>query len=203
VRQLDPFRRFAEVAGYHNGKILNFTAIGNDVGVDFKTVQSWYQILEDTLIGFFLQAFHTSVRKQLKQAPKFYFFDLGVARALAQLLSVAPSPSTSYFGELIEQLVISEIKASNEYNKNDYGMSYLQTKAGVEVDLVLKRPGKSLALVEIKSKNQVTELDVKNLKIFEKDFPDAELFLLSLDPVPKKFGRVSAVFWQEGIKNHL
>ena len=203
VRQLDPFRRFCEVAAQHSGKILNFTAIGKDVGVDFKTAQNWYQILEDTLLGFFLEAYHTSVRKQLRQAPKFYFFDLGVARALAQMLSVVPSPSTSYFGELFEQLVISEIKASNEYKKNDYRMYFLQTKSGVEVDLVLKRPSKNLALVEIKSKNQVTENDAKNLKLFENDFPDAEFLLFSLDPVPKKFGKITAVHWQEGIKEYL
>lgn len=45
VRRLDPFRRFLEIAAQGNGEILNYTNIAKDVGVDTKTVQSYYQIL--------------------------------------------------------------------------------------------------------------------------------------------------------------
>lgn len=66
-----------------NGKFINATKISKDVGADVKTVQSYYNILEDTLVGFHVDGFHTSVRKRLRQAPKFFFFDSGVARSLA------------------------------------------------------------------------------------------------------------------------
>lgn len=90
VRQLDPFRRFLEIAALNSGKIVNYSNIARDVGVDIKTVQSWYSVVEDTLLGFYLDSFHTSARKQLLLSPKFYFFDTGVARALAQMLNVVP-----------------------------------------------------------------------------------------------------------------
>ena len=203
VKQLDPFRKFTQEAGHHNGKILNFSSIGRDAGVDFKTVQNWYQVLEDTLVGFFLDAFHTSVRQQIRVAPKFYFYDVGVARALALMLSVVPGPGTSYYGDLFEQLVISQIKATNHNRDNDYTMSYLMTKSGMKVDLVLERPGKPLALIEIKSKSEVTEQDALNLRHFEKDFPQAEFFLFSLDPIPKRLGKVKAMHWQEGLESGI
>ena len=66
-----------------NGKILNYSSIARDVGVDFKTVQEYFSILEDTLVGFELPAFHLSVRKQQRQSPKFFLFDMGIKRALA------------------------------------------------------------------------------------------------------------------------
>ena len=130
---------------------MNTANVARDVGVDPKTVQSYYSILEDTLLGFHIDAYHSSVRKRLRQAPKFYFFDNGVARALARMLSVEPKAGTNYFGDLFEQLVINEFVRLNSYEKRDYRFSYLQSASGVEIDLIVERPGRPLALVEIKS----------------------------------------------------
>lgn len=199
IRQLDPFRRFLEVAARQSGKIVNHSKIARDVGVDVKTVQSWYQVVEDTLVGFHLDAYHSSVRKQLRQAPKFYFFDVGVTRALAQMLRVAPAEQTSYFGDLFEQFVVCELNARNQYEQQDYRLSYLRTKSGVEVDVIVERPGKPTALVEIKSTKIVTEDDIRSLQHFLSDFPESDFFLLSRDPKPQKFGRIKAVHWRDGI----
>jgi predicted AAA+ superfamily ATPase len=199
IRQLDPFRRFLEVAARQFGKIVNHSKIARDVGVDTKTVQSWYQVLEDTLVGFHLDAHHSSVRKQLRQSPKFYFFDVGVTRALAQMLRVMPSEQTSYFGDLFEQCIVCELNARNQYEQLDYRLSYLQTKSGVEVDLIVERPGKPPALIEIKSTSLVTEDDVRSLQLFLPDFPESDFFVLSRDPKPQKFGRIRALHWRDGI----
>ena len=69
VRRLDPFRRFLEVAAQDSGKILNHTRIARDTGSDPKTVQAWYGVLEDTLMGFLVDGYHSSVRKQLARRP--------------------------------------------------------------------------------------------------------------------------------------
>jgi predicted AAA+ superfamily ATPase len=199
VRQLAPFRRFLEVAARQSGKILNHSKIARDVGVDVKTVQSWFMVLEDTLLGFHLGAFHTSVRKQLRQSPKFYFFDTGVTRSLAQMLRVLPAEQTSYFGDLFEQLVICEINARNHYERLDYKLSYIHTKSGVEVDLVIERPGLPHVLVEIKSTSLVTQDDIRALELFKDDFPDANFILLSRDPKTQNFGKIRALHWQTGI----
>lgn len=199
VRRLDPFRRFLEVAAQGSGKILNFANIARDVGADLKTVQAWYGVLEDTLMGFFVEAFHGSVRKQLRQAPKFYLFDAGVARALGHCLNVPPQPGTSYYGELFENLVVAELYARNAYESLDWQFSYLLTKGNVEVDLVIARPGRPPALVEIKSASQVREDHAKALLAFQHDFPEADLYLLSRDPNPQRFGRIRALPWEDGI----
>ena len=77
VRRLDPFRQFLEVAAQSNGAIVNYANIARDVGADPKTVITYFSILEDTLVGFLLPAFHRSIRKQQRVNPKFYFFDTG------------------------------------------------------------------------------------------------------------------------------
>ena len=195
IRNLPPFRRFLEVAAVNFGKILNASNIAADVGVDPKTVQSYYSILEETLLGFRLDAYHSSVRKRLRQAPKFYFFDNGVSRALARMQSVLPKEGTAYYGDLFEQFVINEIFRTNDYEKRDYRFSYLQSASGVEIDLVIERPGKPLALVEIKSTTQVRNDHLSGLENFADSFPDAELFILSRDHNLKRFGRIHALPW--------
>ena len=65
----------------------------------------------------------------------------------------------------------------------------------MEIDLVIERPGKPLALVEIKSTTQVRNDHLSGLENFADSFPDAELFILSRDHNPKRFGRIDALPW--------
>ena len=199
VRNLDPFRRFLEVAAQSSGKILNYTKIARDTGADPKSIQAWYTVLEDTLMGFHLDAYHGSVRKQLRQAPKVYLFDVGVARAMAHLLNMVPEPGTSYYGDLFENLVVAEFQARSSYEALDWQCSYLMTASGREIDLVIKRPGRPLALVEIKSTREVREDHAAALRGFLPDFPDADFYLLSQDPRPQRMGRIQALPWELGL----
>jgi predicted AAA+ superfamily ATPase len=88
VRNVVPFRKFLPVAAQMNGKILNFSSMAKDLGVDWSTVKNYYQILEDTWLGFNLPIYHRSLRKQQLKGQKFYLFDLGVQRALERNLKV-------------------------------------------------------------------------------------------------------------------
>lgn len=199
VRQLDTFRRFLDVAAQANGAILNYSNIARDVGCDTKTAQSYFQILEDTLLGYFLPAYHKSVRKQQRQAPKFYFFDSGVVRALTHTLTMDLPESTYAFGRAFEHWVILEAHRLNAYYRKDFRFYYLRTKDDVEIDLIVERPGRPPALVEIKSTDRVDEWDTRNVSRFLKDMT-AEGFCLSRDPVAKKIGDVHALEWREGLK---
>ncbi len=176
VRKLDPFRKFMEIAAQCSGEIVNFANIARDVGADIKTVQSYFEILEDTLLGFLLEPFHMSVRKRQRQAPKFYLFDPGVRRALDRTLTVDLRPGTYAYGRAFEHLVIVEALRLSAYSGNDFRFSYLRTKDDAEIDLIVERPGAPAALVEIKSSDRVDERDVKSLERFAADMPKAESF---------------------------
>lgn len=199
IRKLEPFGLFLETAAQMNGKVLNFSKIARDIGVDTKTVQSYFQILEDTLLGYLLQPFHRSLRKRQLTAPKFYFFDTGVKRALERTLTIPLLPQTYFFGEAFEHFIFLEMYRRNEYRKRDYRFSYIQTHDGAEVDFVIERPGKPVALVEIKSSSVVSPTMVKHLLRFSQEFSRCEPFLLSLDPAPQKIGAVHALHWEEGL----
>ena len=201
VRKLDPFRLFLEIAAQHNGEIINFSNMARDVGVDTVTVQSYFQILEDTLMGFLLHPFHQSIRKRQRTNPKFYFFDTGVKRALAGQLTVDLQDQTYGFGKMFEHLVIVESLRLNEIFEKDYRFSYLRTKDDVEIDLIIERPGLPTALVEIKSSVQVDERNIKTLQSFQKDWKGpVEAYCLSRDSIPKVIDKVHLLPWQAGLK---
>ncbi len=204
VRSLNPFRDFIEIAAQTNGKIINFAKISREIGVDDKTVKNYYQILEDTLLGFFLPPFHRSIRKRQREAPKFYLFDVGVKRSIAKTLKVSLVPSTYGFGDSFEHFIVSECIRMNEYCKLDYSFSYLRTKDGVEIDLVIERPGQQDLLIEVKSTTRVSADDAKTLNSIAKDWDQkAQAEIWSLDEVEKREGAVHCRHWRSALDEYF
>lgn len=203
IRKLDPFRRFLEVAAQCNGKIVNFANIARDVGVNDKNIQKYFSILEDTLVGFFLEAFQNSFRKRLSKMPKFYFFDPGVVRALSMQLSLTLTPSTNQYGDIFEHFIILQCKHLASYFHREYRFSYLRTKDDAEVDLVVERPGLTLLFIEIKSSDNVQHTHLTTLKKIAHDFVDCEAICLSCDPYPKQLDGIKVLPWMQGIQDYF
>lgn len=200
ARSAPPFRRFLEVAAQTNGQILNYARIARDVGVSPHTAQSYYQILEDTLIAERIDPFHESIRKRQRTAPKFYFFDIGVHRALLGTLGEQPTPRSYGFGRTFEHFVVCEAIRRNSYRSKDFRFSYLRTKDDLEIDLVIERPGAPRALVEIKSCERVTDEHLRSLTLLGPDISNSEKFCLSLDPTPRIVSGINVLPWETGLQ---
>ena len=151
-RKIGAFARFLKVAAQTNGELINYSSIAKDVGLNYMTVQDYFSILEDTLIGNFLLPIHHSERKRHKQSPKFYFFDTGVLRAVQGRLAIEAQPGTFEFGNCFETFIINEVQRINTYRKKRWTLGFLRTVNDVEVDLVIESPDSSVLGVEIKSK---------------------------------------------------
>lgn len=200
IRQLNPFRKFLEVAAQCNAKIINYSNIARDVGVDDKTVINYFSILEDTLIGFFLEPFHSSFRKRLATKPKFYFFDTGVVKALSQQTSIQLVPQTSAYGEAFEHYIILECVRLASYFNLEYRFSYLQTQSDAEIDLIVERPGKKLLAIEIKSTKNIHDKDLSTFISLTQDLPDCEALCLCQEKYPKQIANVLVLPWQDGLR---
>lgn len=203
VRDLDPFRYFLQVAAQCNGKIINFSNIARDVGVSDQTVQKYFSILEDTLLGFFLQAFQHSFRKRLSQAPKFYFFDTGVTRTLAGQVTLPLMEGTSLYGDIFEHFIILQCVQLADYHHLNYRFSYLQTKDEAEIDLVVERPGLPPLFIEIKSSDNVRQDQITGLKKLATDFGACEAVCFSNDPYPKQYDNITVLPWNQGIQRYF
>ncbi len=203
IQELDPFRRFLEVAAQSNGEIINLSNIANDVGVDDKTVRNYFSILEDTLIGFVLEPFQHSFRKRLSKKPKFFFFDTGVARALSYRLTIPLQPKTRPYGDAFEHFIITQCKQLASYARKDYRFSYLRTKDDAEVDLIVERPGLPLLFIEIKSSEEVDARAIVTLRQLARDYGDCEAVCFCNEKHPKLIDGVFVFPWQQGMQKYF
>jgi predicted AAA+ superfamily ATPase len=200
VRQIEPFSRFLEVAAAANTNLVNYEKIARDVGVSSVSIKAYFQILADTLVGFFLPAYSRSVRRRQKAAPKFYFYDLGLVRALQRTLSLKPTPGTFEYGLLFESFLVNEIIRRDEYNRSRFTFSHLRVDETSEVDLVIERPGRPTLLVEIKSKDKIDERDVSRLSALSASIPDSKAICLSRDASRRLINGTMCLNWLTGIE---
>jgi len=203
IRDLDPFRRFLEVVAQCNGKLINYSNIARDIGVSDKTIKSYYAILEDTLIGFFLEPYHDSFRKRLSHQPKFYLFDTGVTRALAFLTDVKLENKTHAYGNAFEHFIVLECIRLSSYHRLQYKFSYLRTQDDVEIDLVIERPGKPLLCIEIKSSAEISPSHISSFISITKDLKNAEAICICNDIYTKKIEHVLVMPWKIALQNYF
>lgn len=137
VRSLEGFTRFLEVAALANGQVTNVASLARDAGVARPTVQGYFEVLADTLIGSWLPAWRARARVKEVAHPKFYLFDTGVARALAG--RVREPLDAAERGFLLETAVFHELSAHLAYAQCGGEFSYYRTPAGAEVDFVWQR----------------------------------------------------------------
>lgn len=155
VRRIAPFLRFLQVAGMLNGQSLNGSNIASEAQVPRASVDQYFSILEDTLLGHFLPAYQPGLKVRERAHPKFYWFDPGVARAAAGLLD---DPLDGFWkGRALETLIFHELRVYNDTQKKYRPIAYYRTGAGVEIDFIIetrKRTAQSPARVvclEVKS----------------------------------------------------
>ena len=148
TRSIGSFSRFLEVAARQNGQVTNLSAIARDAAVGRSTVQNYFEILEDTLVGHWVHPW--KLKRATKQVahPKFYLFDCGVARALSGRLPYPPAPEEE--GPLLETLLYGEMRAYLAYTKLRYPLCYWRNYDRVEVDLLCETR-RGFVAVEIKS----------------------------------------------------
>lgn len=110
------------------------------------------------------------------QAPKFYYFDVGIANHLLNRQNL--QRGTLEFGHAFEHFVIQELKAYLSYNDCGKKLSYWRTYTGLEVDAVI---GEAEFGIEIKSSDEVQPRHLKGLHAFSDEFPQARLLIISFD----------------------
>ena len=148
VRNLPPFLRFLGIAGLLNGQLVNGQNIAREASVPRSSVDVYFSILEDTLLGHFLPAYRPNLKVREQAHPKFYWFDPGVARAAAGL---AFDPvDRLWMGTALETLVYHELRVYNHTQDKNRAVAFYRTPGGAEIDFVVetqKRTGTSHAHV--------------------------------------------------------
>jgi predicted AAA+ superfamily ATPase len=175
TRNLGSFSRFLETASFSQGAVLNISEIAREAGIERMRVTSYFSILEDLLLASRLPVFTKRAKRRITAHPKFYYFDVGVFRSLRPM-GPLDSPAEAE-GPGLETLCYQELSAINDYYNYGYNLYYWRTGNGVEVDFILYGP-KGLLAFEIKRSSRFSTKDLKGLKMFASDYPEAKLYFL-------------------------
>ncbi|WP_423063319.1 ATP-binding protein [Candidiatus Paracoxiella cheracis] len=198
TRNLGIFSRFLETASFSQGSLLNTSAIAREIGKDPKTVRNFFDLLEDLLLGHRLTIFTKRAKRKLVTHPKFYFFDVGVYRSLRPVGPLDVPEEIN--GIAMESFFLQELKAINDYFQLDYNLYFWRTQEGIEVDFIAYGE-KGLIAFEVKSKDYIDKKDLKNLKLFEKEYPNAKLYLIYSGKLKKYVDNIEIIPISEAVKS--
>jgi predicted AAA+ superfamily ATPase len=194
ARKLPLFTRFLNTAALSHSELLNFTEIGSDSQVAPSTVREYYQVLEDTLIGFLLPPWKRSKKRKAIMTSKFYFFDTGVANALAQIKTL--DRHSHLYGRAFEHFVGMELRAYLSYTRNDDPLTFWRSVNGQEVDYLI---GDHTA-IEVKATERASNRHLKGLLALADERVFKNKFLVTHDPMVTKTGDILCVPWHEFLR---
>jgi predicted AAA+ superfamily ATPase len=191
VQNIPAFSEFLRIAAITSGELLNYTNVAREAGVSAKVVRNYFQILEDTLLGFRLQPWRKANNRRLIETEKFYLFDIGVANYLAQR---KPQYGSAEFGKSFEHYILLELIAYKAYKNPELLLHYWRTSTGQEVDFIL---GDMELAIEIKTSKRIHETDIKSLKILQEEYSVKRSILVSFEETPKILGNnIECLPWQ-------
>ncbi len=188
VRNLSTFTRFLEIAAISSGEMINYQNVAAECGVSAPTVKEYFSILEDTMIGYIVPAYAKTIKRRIIQAPRFYFFDVGITNYLLKRKNL--EQGTLDFGKAFEHLIIQELIAYISYTNNENGLSYWRTSSQFEVDCIL---GDAKVAIEIKSSSEVHQHHCKGLKAFKEEHPKSRPIVVSFDKTPRLMNGIEII----------
>jgi uncharacterized protein len=148
TRNVPGFSRFLETAAILNGQVTNLTNVARDTGISRSTTSTYFEILVDTLLGFWLPAWTPRAKVKEVSHPKFYFFDTGVLRGIQKLLREKITPDQR--GILFETWLLNELIAHRDYANTGGEFFYWRTSSGIEINIIWQR-AKTIVAIEVKS----------------------------------------------------
>jgi predicted AAA+ superfamily ATPase len=191
IQNIPAFAEFLRVAALTSGELLNYTNVGRETGVSAKVVRNYFQILEDTLLGFRITPWRKIRNRRLIETEKFYLFDVGVTNYLARR---APRIGTPEFGNSFEHYILMELKAYQAYRNPELDIRYWRTSTGFEVDFVLDDMN---VAIEVKGSQRVHSTHTRGLRALLEEHTVKRAVIVSLEKQQKKLdSSIEVMPWQ-------
>jgi predicted AAA+ superfamily ATPase len=175
VRNLGAFSRFLEAASFSHGAVLNVANVARECRVERKVVEGYVGILEDLLLAFRLPVFARRAKRETTAHPKLYLFDAGVFRSIRPAGPLDRPEEIE--GAALEGLIAQHLRAWAAYRDAGDALHFWRTPAGVEVDFVVYGP-ETFTAIEVKNTARVRPEDLRGLRAFRADHPQAGAVLL-------------------------
>lgn len=164
VENLTKFSKFLIICAGRAGQILNIKDIGDTVGIDNKTAESWIGILESSYIATRIYPYYANISKRFTKSPKLFFYDTGLVAYLLNISNKSELNASHFYGNIFENLVISEIIKTFTNNGTRPDIYFVKDNLG-EVDCITKT-AKGYVLIEIKASTTYQKIFKKNIDHF-------------------------------------
>ncbi len=194
TRNVPAFSRFLEALGYSHGELINYANIARDCGVSSSSVRSYFEILDDTLLGFRLDPWRKKNKRTLTKTSKYYLFDVGVANYLNPE-NTQVIPGNEQYGIAFEHFILGEVQSYLHYNNLDYQVRFWRTQAGAEVDIVI---GDMQVAIECKSGKRFRGDWLKGLKaLAAEQSVRRSILVTSVDQAPRVHDGIESFHWKQ------
>lgn len=191
VRKIPAFARFLQFAALSSGQMLNFHSLASDIGLPASTTREYYQVLEDTLLGFFVPGWTKSLKRKPVSRSKFYLFDIGVMHQLAGIRTL--EPQSDRYGQAFEHFIAMELRAYLSYTRKDLTLCYWSSQHGFEVDFII---GDNIA-IEVKTTQTITDKHLKGLLMLKEENICNHYYVISMDKVSRISQGITIIHWRD------
>jgi predicted AAA+ superfamily ATPase len=140
-------RKLLQLLAYQVGAEVSVSELALTLGIARATVDRYLELMEQTFVIFRLPAFSTNPRKEIAKSHKVFFWDTGIRNALLNEFSL--NPLRADIGRLWENWVVAEVAKQNLLSGRRQELYFWRSRAGSEVDLVIKE-GEVLRALECK-----------------------------------------------------
>ena len=138
----ETMRRLWKMLAHENAQMINYSRLAASLGVSDMTIRRYVDLLKETFMVDVVPPYISNLGKRLVKTPKVYLCDTGLTCALLGLKSFDELYAHPAFGECWEQMVLANVRGLYP----DADVSFYRTSAGAEMDFVVKKGQRMVAL---------------------------------------------------------
>ena len=172
IRNLDKFIKMYRLCMIRSGNMFNKNELQKKAGLDNRTFDSYFAVMEHTYQLQKLQPFFKNQLKRLIKTPKIYATDTGVLSHLLQIGSKEELEMSHYRGDIVETFIYDELLKANSSALKKVGLFYYRTSDKKEIDFILDY-GEKIIAIEIKASKSISKSDFKHIYHLQKEIPDS------------------------------
>lgn len=181
IEHIPAFNKLLNLLAFRTGQVINFSEVARELGLPFTTIRRYVDLLETTYQIFFLRPYFANIGKRLIKMPKVYLSDSGMACHLSAADEWDTLERQGKTGNMVETWAAAELRKLLCLGEKRYQLYFWRTYAGKEVDFILER-GERLVAVEVKWTQNLGDADLAGLKDCARDLKGRHAFSILLYP---------------------
>ncbi|MGB0934530.1 MAG: ATP-binding protein [Alphaproteobacteria bacterium] len=154
------------LAAFFSGKLVNFSELGAKIGLNYKAIQKYLQLLEQLFLLETLPAWHSNEYKRLVKAPKMHLADTGIISSIRGLTKDMLIKNPHEMGSLLETFVYNELRKQASWLHFQPAFTHYRDKDKVEVDIIIEDSNGQCFAFEVKASATLSSSDLKGIQKF-------------------------------------